>query len=99
MRYFVEGSIMLASTLEMARRLTLICRDMLENCVVSDDTVIRAVQILQAKQMEIAKENPRLRRVEINARLNSSFRNCIEIGTHSITLILVKRIIEDGATL
>lgn len=99
MRYFVEGSIMLASTLEMARRLTLICRDMLENCVVSDDTVIRAVQILQAKQMEIAKENPRLRRVEINARLNSSFRNCIEIGTHSITLIPVKRIIEDGATL
>lgn len=99
MRYFVEGSIMLASTLEMARRLTLICRDMLENCVVSDDTVIRAVQILQAKQMEIAKENPRLRRVEINARLNSSFRNCIEIGTHSITLVPVKRIIEDGATL
>lgn len=99
MRYFVEGSIMLASTLEMARRLTLICRDMLENCVVSDDTVIRAVQILQAKQMEISKENPRLRRVEINARLNSSFRNCIEIGTHQITLVPVKRIIEDGATL
>lgn len=99
MRYFVEGSIMLASTLEMARRLTNICRDMLEECVVSDDTVIRAVQILQAKQMEISKENPRLRRVEINARLNSSFRNCIEIGTHSITLIPVKRIIEDGATL
>ena len=90
---------MLASTLEMARRLTLICRDMLENCVVSDDTVIRAVQILQAKQMEISKENPRLRRVEINVRLNSSFRNCIEIGTHSITLVPVKRIIEDGATL
>lgn len=99
MRYFVEGGIMLASTLEMARRLTLICRDMLENCVVSDDTVIRAVQILQAKQMEISKENPRLRRVEINVRLNSSFRNCIEIGTHSITLVPVKRIIEDGATL
>lgn len=99
MRYFVEGSIMLASTLEMARRLTHICRDMLENCVVSDDTVIRAVQILQEKQREIAKENPRLRRVEINARLNSSFRNCIEIGTHQISLIPVKRIIEDGATL
>ena len=99
MRYFVEGSIMLASTLEMARRLTLICRDMLENCVVSDDTVIRAVQILQEKQREIAKENPRLRRVEINARLNSSFRNCIEIGTHQISLIPVKRIIEDGAAL
>ena len=99
MRYFVEGSIMLASTLEMARRLTHICRDMLENCVVSDDTVIRAVQILQEKQREIAKENPRLRRVEINARLNSSFRNCIEIGTHQITLVPVKRIIEDGATL
>ena len=99
MRYFVEGSIMLASTLEMARRLTHICRDMLENCVVSDDTVIRAVQILQEKQREIAKENPRLRRVEINARLNSSFRNCIEIGTHQITLVPVKRIIEDGAAL
>lgn len=72
---------------------------MLENCVVSDGTVIRAVQILQEKQREIAKENPRLRRVEINARLNSSFRNCIEIGTHQISLIPVKRIIEDGATL
>lgn len=99
MRYFVQHDSMLASTLEMARRLTNICRDMLEECVVSDDTVIQAVRILQEKQREIAKENPRLRRVEINARLNSSFRNCIEIGTHSITLIPVKRIIEDGATL
>ena len=99
MRYFVQRDILLASTLEMARRLTLICRDMLEECVVSEDTIIRAVQILQEKQREIAEENPRLRRVEINARLNSSFRNCIEIGTHSITLIPVKRIIEDGTTL
>lgn len=99
MRYFVQHDNMLASTLEMARRLTNICRDMLEECVVSDDTVIQAVRILQEKQREIAKENPRLRRVEINARLNSSFRNCIEIGTHSITLVPVKRIIEDGAKL
>lgn len=99
MRYFVQRDIMLASTLEMARRLTFICRDMLEECVASEDTIIRVVQILQEKQREIAEENPRLRRVEINARLNSSFRNCIEIGTHSITLIPVKRIIEDGTTL
>ena len=99
MRYFVQRDIVLASTLEMARRLTFICRDMLEECVASEDAIIRAVQILQEKQREIAEENPRLRRVEINARLNSSFRNCIEIGTHSITLIPVKRIIEDGTTL
>ena len=99
MRYFVQGDIMLASTLEMARRLTHICRDMISNCVVSDDTVIRAVQVLQEKQREIAKENPRLRRVEISAVLNGSFRNYIAIGTHQISLIPVKRIIENGATL
>jgi hypothetical protein len=99
MRYFVQDDVMLASTLEMAKRLTHICRDMLQDCVVSDDTVIRAVQILQEKQMEIAKENPRLRRVEINAVLNGRFRNYIEIGSHQIPLRPVKRIIEDGASL
>ena len=99
MRYFVQRDIMLASTLEMARRLTLICRDMLEECVASEDTIIRAVQILQEKQREIAEENPRLRRVEISAVLNGAFRNYIEIGSHQITLVPVKRIIEDGATL
>lgn len=99
MRYFVSHGAMRASNLQMENRLIHIVQDEICDCVISDAALIEFVRELKAKQDEISKAEPRLRRVEVSAelsgpRVNISRCGWLRIGSVSIILQPVKSIIE-----
>ncbi len=99
MRFFVSHGAMRASNLQMENRLMHIVQDQISDCVVSEEAILNFVQELKAKQDEISKAEPRLRRVEISVELHSRSVSIsrvawLRIGSLSVVLQPIKAIIE-----
>ena len=95
--YFIDPAPCRADMLRMEVELVHTLKNDIAGCVLSEDAVRQYVEDLKAVQDNISRANPRLRRVEISARLNPArfIDNCpcfLTIGQYGCTLRPVRKI-------